>query len=156
MHGTVTEAIERATLEVFAIMVGVDLVPKVQWKNTGGEFGSNVESSFQLSGAVSGTAMVYYTLTLATRITCQLLRIDPPVPETDILDAAGEVANMIVGSVKNLLECHWGSIRIGVPRVVLSGQRMDESRGMRVSFRCYDDVFTVSVVFHEDPSHWEN
>jgi CheY-specific phosphatase CheX len=156
MPGSVAQAIERATLEVFALMVGVDIVPEAELRQDYGDHESNVVSSFRLTGAVRGTAEVFYTLPLARRITCQILQLAPPVDDADVLDAAGEVANMIVGNVKNSLEGDWGSICIGTPHVSLAAHEAITSQAMSVSFRCCEDVFTVSVAFKEDPARWDN
>ena len=156
MQLSVAQAIERATLEVFALMVGVEIVPEAELHPGYNAPESNVVSSFKLSGAVRGTAEVFYTLALARRITCQMLQIDPPLDDADVLDAAGEVANMIVGNVKNSMENLWGAIHIGTPTVGLAPEGAGASQTMCVSFRCCEDVFTVSVAFKEDPSRWQN
>lgn len=155
MQVSVAQAIERATLEVFALMVGVDIVPEAEFSQDYGQQESNVVSSFRLTGAVRGTAEVFYTLPLARRITCQMLQLTPPVDDADVLDAAGEVANMIVGNVKSSLESDWGAIRIGTPTVALEAHEAVAS-AMSVSFRCGEDIFTVSVAFKEDPARWDN
>lgn len=156
MQHSVAQAIERATLEVFALMVGVEIVPETELQPEFRAPGSNIVSSFNLRGAVCGTAEVFYTLDLARRITCQMLQIDPPLDDADVLDAAGEVANMIVGNVKNSMENVWGAIHIGTPIVGLAPEGTVASQTMCVSFRCCEDIFTVSVAFKEDPSAWQN
>ncbi|HZD31849.1 MAG TPA: chemotaxis protein CheX [Candidatus Angelobacter sp.] len=156
MQGTVAEAIEHATLEVFALMVGVEIVAESQNPLAWPRLESNIVSSFRLSGSITGTAQVYYTLPLAKRMTRQILQVDAPVGEMDVLDAAGEVANMIVGSVKNSLENRCGPIQIGTPAVEITAVRAPMPRALSLSFRCYGDVFTVSVAFQEDDKRWEN
>lgn len=111
------QAIEQAALEVFALMVGVDLALVAQSTTAWPQHESTVVSSFELSGAISGTARVFYPLPLANRMTCRMLQVEPPVAEMDILDAAGEIANMIVGNVRNCLGNPWGPIDIGTPTV---------------------------------------
>ena len=156
MQRSVALAIERATLEVFALMVGVEIVPEAELQPEFRVPESNVVSSFKLSGAVCGTAEVFYTLALARRIACQMLQIGPPLDNADVLDAAGEVANMIVGNVKSSMENVWGAIHIGTPTVGLAPEGAVASQNMCVSFRCCEDVFSVSVAFKEDPSRWQN
>jgi hypothetical protein len=51
-------------LEVFAMMVGVDIIPETQVPEAGCDPESNVVSSFHLSGSVTGMAEVFYTLPL--------------------------------------------------------------------------------------------
>lgn len=156
MQRSVAQAIERATLEVFALMVGVEIVPETELQPKLRAPESNVVSCFKLSGAVRGTAEVFYTLALARRIAGRMLQLDPPLDDADVLDAAGEVANMIVGNVKSSMENLWGAIHIGIPTVALAPDGAFPSPTMCVRFRCCEDVFTVSVAFKEDPSRWQN
>ena len=156
MQDTVVQAIEEATLEVFSLMVGMDIVPETLSPEACHELDSNIVSSFTLSGAVCGTAEVFYTLPLAECIACHMLQVEPPAQENDVLDAAGELANMIVGNVKNSLERRLGTIRIGTPTVTLVGRSAAADHDMSVSFRCCENVFTVSVAFEETPSHRNN
>ena len=87
MQDRVIEAIEQATLEVFALMVGVDVkkegevpapIPK----------GVNIVSSFILTGAVCGKANVFYTIPLAEWFASQMLQAEGELPREDVLDAA--------------------------------------------------------------------
>ncbi len=150
MQTTVAQAIERAALEVFALVVGVDIVAEPHCDRARRRFESSIVSSFHLSGSISGRAHVCYAVPLATRLTCRMLQVESPVEETDMLDAAGEVANMIVGNVKNLLETRWGPIQIGTPAVEITGNTGDRPNALCLSFRCCGDLFTVSVAFQED------
>lgn len=150
MQMTVAQAIEQAALEVFALVVGVDVVPEPHGNQAWRTFESNIVSSFHLSGSISGRPHVYYTVPLATQLTCRMLQIESPVEECDMRDAAGEVANMIVGSVKNLLETRCGPIQIGTPAVEIAGNTDERANALRMSFCCCGDVFTVSVAFQED------
>jgi len=150
LQETVAAAINRATLEVFALIVGVDVVAEPHGQSMWPALETNIISSFRLSGSIAGMAQVCYTLPLANRITCQMLQIEPPAGEPDVLDAAGEVANMIVGNVKNSLESRWGPIRIGTPAVEFKDDSGEKPQAMRMNFRCCGDIFAVSVAFQED------
>ena len=156
MQTTVARAIEQAALEVFALVIGVDIVAEPHCDPARRPFESSIVSSFHLSGSISGRAHVCYTVPLATQLTCRMLQTESPVEETDILDAAGEVANMIVGNVKNLLEGRWGPIQIGTPAVEITGKSDDRAKALSLSFRCCGDVFSVSVTFQEDYSQWDS
>jgi CheY-specific phosphatase CheX len=156
MQGTVAQAIEQAALDVFALVVGVDIVAEPHDQVARRRLESKIVSSFHLSGSISGTAHVYYTLPLAKRMTCRMLQLESPAEETDVLDAAGEVANMIVGNVKNSLENQWGPIQIGTPAVEIIGDSHERPQAMSVNFRCGGDVFTVAVAFQEDIGQWDS
>lgn len=115
MPTTVEQEIVRCTLEVFTVLMGCDAVSEVRGCGYGREDKFGLVSSLRLSGSVQGAAHVRYTLPMATHITCRMLEEEPPIAPEAILDAMGELANMIVGSVKSSLEGQLGSIRIGTP-----------------------------------------
>jgi chemotaxis protein CheX len=144
---TVEQEIERATHEVFAAMAGCDVTSALPAERTGAEENFKLVSSLRLSGSVRGTAHVRYTLSMATGITCQLLEADPPLATDVILDAMGEVANMIIGTVKSSLENQWGSIRLGTPRAGMLSDSALELPSMAVDFRWKGEPFSVSLAF---------
>ena len=151
MERVVVDAIERATLDVFSLMVGVEVTkePNAVMANDRRTECTDVVSSFTLTGAISGTASVSYSLQLAHFITNQMLQ-STESQENEVLDAAGEVANMIVGNVKNDLEDHLGHIEIGVPAIaiVTRTQKLPDSVGLSaVTFRCSGSVFSVGISF---------
>ena len=153
VHSTVVRAIEEATQDVFSMMIGVDVSREaVGEAASGGGLGeAGVRSEFTLSGAVQGMAAVSYSMTLGRWITVQMLQSEPS-EDQEILDAAGEVANMIVGNVKNKVEKYFGSIQISTPAVEKL-ERLEEvtgnARASAVSFRCRESVFTVAIAFRE-------
>jgi CheY-specific phosphatase CheX len=109
-------------------------------------------SEFTLSGAIRGRASVCYSITLARWIAAQMLQCDEHCPEQDVLDAAGEVANMIVGNVKNKLENYVGTIQISTPAVEKLDRLEQATRNpaaSAVTFRCRESVFAVAIAFRE-------
>jgi chemotaxis protein CheX len=155
MPDEVADAIRHATLDVFAMMVGVEVQPQSGLECHPKPLEMNIVSTFHLSGVVCGTAEVYYTFPLATRMTRQMLQVEGPVADADVLDAAGEVANMVIGNVKNCLERRWGLICIGTPKVAISSSGPQGNQSSSVTFRCGDDLFTVSVAFKEAFHSWQ-
>lgn len=147
MPTTVVQEIEQATRQVFASMVGVDVVPDSSEPKVGYDGKVNLVSTLRLSGSVNGVARVRYTLPLATCITCRMLEVDPPLGAEAILDAVGEIANMIVGNLKSSLENRWGSIRIGTPMVGTAADTPVQSGSLAVHFRWKQEIFSVSVAF---------
>jgi CheY-specific phosphatase CheX len=144
---TVEQEIKRATLEVFAVLVGCDVFSERPAATLGSEENCKLVSALRLSGSVRGTAHVQYTLPMATRITCRLLDAEPPLATDVVLDAMGEVANMIIGNVKSSLENQWGSIRMGTPRAGTLSDSASELPSMVVDFRWKEEPFSVSLAF---------
>ena len=147
MLTTVEQAIERATHEVFAVLIGCDVVSELQGHTSGRAEALKLVSSLPLSGSVRGAAYFLYTLPMATRIACRLLEADPPVAREATVDAMCEVANIIVGNVKSSLEDQWGSIRIGTPRAGVFADPCTDLPSMAVDFQWIGEPFTVSFEF---------
>jgi CheY-specific phosphatase CheX len=151
-YATVIGAIEAATQEVFSLMIGVEVSKTLDPPLITLDSGS-ICSGFTLSGALRGFASVSYSMALAQWITAQMLSEESAGSEQQVLDASGEVANMIVGNVKNTLENHLGAIQISTPEVTIVERPPEpESAGppTAVSFRCRESVFTVSIGFREE------
>ena len=152
--GTVIGAIEQATQDVFSLMIGVDVSREAGGAPAGAAelAEGGICSEFTLSGAIGGRATVSYSMTLARWIAAQMLQSDELCSEQEVLDAAGEVANMIVGNVKNKLENYVGTIQISTPAVGKL-ERLEAATSSAtanaVSFRCQESVFTVAIAFRE-------
>ena len=148
MPTTVEQEIVRCTLEVFTVLMGCDAVSEVRGCGYGREDKFGLVSSLRLSGSVQGAAHVRYTLPMATHITCRMLEEEPPIAPEAILDAMGELANMIVGSVKSSLEGQLGSIRIGTPITSFPPDASSDLPSMAADFRWNGEPFSVSFAFH--------
>jgi CheY-specific phosphatase CheX len=148
MQTTVAGEIERATLEVFASMIGVDVVRQVPSYQPLLPDQLSVVSCLSLSGRIRGTARFCCTLSMATCITCRMLEVDPPLDAAEIFDAAGEIANMIIGSAKSCLEAHWGAISLGTPSTDMTADHESGASSLHVHFRCGAEMLMVSVALH--------
>jgi chemotaxis protein CheX len=74
-----------------------------------------VQGAVQIDGPWSGTVTVACSQRLATMITAQMFEVAPAeASHDDIIDAVGEIANMIGGNVKALLP---GPSTLSLPRV---------------------------------------
>jgi CheY-specific phosphatase CheX len=95
---------------------------------------------------------------MATYLTCRMLEAEPPIAQEDILDAMGELANMIVGNVKSSLERQLGPIRMGTPKVGTPTDADSDLPLMAADFRWNGEPFSVSLAFHyaAEPCHGES
>jgi len=146
------EIIERATQDVMTTMVGFGVqcdraLSPEQLPDTG------VLSTFTLDGAASGTAIVVCSPALACRITSLMLQTECNAVNADVLDAMGEIANMIVGNVKNVVEAEAdaGRVTLSTPTVRVLGGALNQegdtkSEFITVAFR-YNQSSFLSVSF---------
>ncbi len=118
--------------EVFETMIFMDL-------EESSEPDHNIESESLLSsitfkGDIEGCLSICCNMSCANVIAANMLGLDDDeeVGNGDVCDAMGEVANMVLGSVKARIQESVGSIEVSIP-VVISGRHLENSLGERAS-----------------------
>ncbi|HLX45105.1 MAG TPA: chemotaxis protein CheX [Bryobacteraceae bacterium] len=109
-----------ATLEVFSTMLGMEVTAgeiltehTVSATNTSG-----VVSIVGIAGVWSGTGGVACSGTLACKLSGHFLMAEYESVNDDVLDAVGEITNMIIGNVKTALEDRLGPMGLSTPTVI--------------------------------------
>lgn len=103
-------------------------------------------SSVTISGAWEGSVRIELGKRLARRLAAAMFETSDPAP-TDVVDALGELANVLGGNVKSLLP---GPSQLSLPKVAAAaregaGAREPAVHECRLSFVCEGDSFTVSI-----------
>lgn len=93
-----------AAVEVFATMLKCDLTRGELFANTNFHPAYEVSGIIGLSGKASGTVVVSVDESVAMSITEAMLGERPDSVNSDVIDAVGEVTNMIAGRAKSQLE----------------------------------------------------
>ena len=145
-----------ATRKVFETMLGVGVSPRDQ--GPGPETFSpedRVVALVGLAGARVGAGSVLCSGALARTLTGKMLMMDcPAAVNTEVLDAVGEIANMIVGSIKSDIEQRCGPIGLSTPTVVYGRDLVAHSVGQQpwtiVAFSCLEDQLLVQVYLAPD------
>jgi chemotaxis protein CheX len=112
-----------ATQDVFTTMMGLEIVaePHFEEANTSGTV-DGVVALIGLAGQWVGGGIIHCDATLARKLYSHLLMTDAePAGDgvnEEVLDAIAEIANMIIGNVKNDVEQQIGTIGMGIPSVV--------------------------------------
>jgi chemotaxis protein CheX len=69
----------------------------------------------------------------------------------EVLDAVGELTNMIIGNFKTAAEAVVGALGLSVPTVIFGRNFMSKSLGnndwLVMPFKCGDDTFEIRVWF---------
>ncbi len=106
--------LEPATQEVFAIMLGCQVTPAEPFAHhrEGG-----LTAIVGLAGALCGVVTVCCTTETAAQIAKGMLG-DPPASEAQVVDALGEICNMIAGNFKNKLTGTDERCMLSVPSVI--------------------------------------
>jgi chemotaxis protein CheX len=112
------EMLFAATQEVFTSMLGSEIqqvsAPEAQ-RSTPFD---GVLSLIGLAGALIGNGALVCSAETACDLSSKLLGAEFLRVDEEVLDAVGEITNMVVGGFKNLLEAHVGPLQMSIPSIV--------------------------------------
>ncbi len=111
--------ITEATLEVFASMIFIDIIPGEPLKGKNDGIDSNLTSMIGLAGDLQGVLAVHCPETAALGITGAMLGMDVATIDDDVRDAIGEIANMVAGGLKVSLADNDIATELAIPTTVL-------------------------------------
>ncbi len=117
--GAIVDIVRTVTHEVFSTMLTLDAVagePYTEVQAPGGC--EEVVSFIGLAGSCTGTGSLRCSAATACRLASNFLMSGFESVNDEVLDALGELTNMIIGNLKNQLEDRLGSIGLSIPTVV--------------------------------------
>jgi len=142
----VIKSICTATEQVFSTMMTLEVVPEAPYEeanSTGNVDG--VVAMIGLAGSWVGGGVIHCDARLARTLYTHMLMMEGEAESdavnADVLDAVAEIANMIIGNVKNDVEEDLGVIGMGIPSVVFGRNFATRSAGTNwivVPFVCGD------------------
>ena len=118
-HEQLVNMIRNATLEVFSTMLGSELQPGEAFldNSTPGPK-EGVVALIGLAGEWAGSGILCCNAETARQISGLLLMQEFAAVDEEVLDAVGEVTNMIFGNVKTALEEETGPMGLSIPTVI--------------------------------------
>ena len=139
-----------ATLNTFKAFVGFELVagnPHFSGRTLG--FDQDISAVIGLSGDIRGAVVISMKKKFAIKVADTLVGIAHTEMDDDIVDAVGEIVNIIAGNIKN--EVPGGEkIVISLPTVVKGSEHSfawpgKQSRILCIAFKHEDDSFHLLV-----------
>jgi len=112
-----TEMLFSAAQEVFASMLGSELTRLDDDADRVSPF-DGVVSFVGLTGEYTGTGFIICDSPIACDIASRFLMTPFEGANEDVLDAVGEVTNMIIGNFKTWIESQLGPLQMSTPTVV--------------------------------------
>ena len=146
----ITDSICSASQNVFSTMLDTALPQGVvSFEEGSPELNDGVVSLIGIAGSWMGTGSITCPPGLACRICSHMLMMEATAVDTDVLDAVGELTNMIIGSVKTDLEQHLGPLGLSIPTVVYGRNFRTKSAGNHewivVNFQWDGEPLTVKM-----------
>lgn len=133
----VVNAVCAAAEEVFATMLGLEMMPGTSYteENQDAEQSSGdggVVALIGMAGSWVGTGMLTCTPEFACKAASLMLLCDYPAVDKEVLDAVAEIANMIFGNVKTMLEEKLGPLGLSIPTVIYGKNFSTRSVGQQM------------------------
>ncbi len=111
--------IRSATRDVFTTMLGLELADGQPFtKKEAPAPADGVLALIGLAGRWAGTGPFSCTAPAAMRLASQLLMQPCQSIDEEVLDAVGEITNMVLGNVKTALEEELGPMGLSIPAVI--------------------------------------
>ncbi|QDV71036.1 hypothetical protein Poly24_47690 [Rosistilla carotiformis] len=117
MLTTENEAFQRAVEEIFNSCLGCDAKLKEVGESTTADRINEIKGIIGISGALCGTAALSVSRDFAYKATGALLGDTPHELNSDVVDAVGEIVNMIAGRARVLLGNE--ATNMSLPSVIL-------------------------------------
>jgi chemotaxis protein CheX len=136
MRDTLLEA-ARDVFETMAFMALEETQEEITWGTEDSLLGS-----ITFKGNLEGCLCVCCAIPCAQAIAANMLGMDSPegLGQTDVQDAIGEIANMVLGSLKSRVQEQVGTLDVSIPSVI-QGRRLRSGIGEGTS----EIVINVSV-----------
>jgi chemotaxis protein CheX len=116
--------------EVFTSMLSLQVaVGEARIKTSIDQQTDGVVALVGLTGEWTGTGVLCCSAPSACRIAGHFLMTDYPEVNDDVLDAAGEITNMVIGGFKNALADKVGPLGMSIPAIVYGQKMRTSSKG---------------------------
>ena len=127
---SIKKTVLAAAQEVFSTMLGMDAEISdrlaIEEPGLGQE---RVAALIGLAGHYIGTGMIGCSANFACKVASAMMMTDCLSVDGEVLDAIGEIANMIFGNVKTDLESEVGALGLSIPTVVFGRNFRTRSLG---------------------------
>ena len=126
---TVVKLVTNAAADVFSTMLGLSIETGEPFHQGATADAEGVIALIGLAGSWIGTGMLKCSPEFACKISSLMLMADYESVNGDVLDAIGEISNMIFGNVKTELEDLVGPLGLSIPTVLFGRNFSAKSLG---------------------------
>lgn len=135
------QSITDATNEIFETMIMLDITAGDPLEKSVNSFKCSVSGVIGLAGACKGMIAIHTPDTVAKAITGSFLGMEVEEVDDDVTDAIGELANMLGGSIKMVLDSAGKDVTLSIPSCI---------HGEEYNMDCVADADWVVVPFTID------
>ena len=126
----IQEYVRNAAAEVFSTMLGMEIEAGEGYLDKNDPAVTDGVLSFVgLAGPWAGAGAISCTADFACKICAGLLMTEATSVNEEVLDAVGEVTNMVIGNFKTMAEQHLGPLGLSIPTVIFGHNFTSRSTG---------------------------
>ena len=143
-----------ATQEVFTTMIMMEPKDDFPMREPVSRFKCSITGMVGFAGTYSGVISIHCPVSLAMKITSNMLGMECDEVNDDLNDAIGEIANMLGGSVKQVLSKGGLDVKLSIPTVI-SGEdytvnSLSDSDCVVIPFLVEGQKFLVGLTLKKD------
>ena len=146
------QATHVAMTDVFSTMLGLEVEPGPTYCDHGNPSTNDGVMAFVgITGPWVGNGILSCAAECACRLCAAFLMTEAVGVTEEVLDAVGEIANMVVGNFKTAAEAQVGPLGLTVPTVIygrnFTSRNVGNNEWLVMPFKCGDDVLEVRIWF---------
>jgi chemotaxis protein CheX len=154
----IVEFVRAAAADVFSTMLGMEIVAEPAFTDQNAPTISDGLLAFVgIAGPWTGAGAIVCSAAFACKVCNQLLMTEACSVNEEVLDAVGEVANMIIGNFKTMMEEVLGPLGLSIPTVIYGRNFTSRSLGKNawvvVPFSCNGEVFEIRCCLSAAKEH---
>lgn len=148
----IINAIQSATAEVFSTMLGMEAAPaETHLDRASPSVNDGVMAFVGVAGPWMGNGVISCSATFACQLCATFLMTEASAVNEEVLDAVGEIANMVIGNFKTAAEAVVGPLNLSVPTVIYGRNFTSKSLGNNdwivMPFICGEERFEIRIWF---------
>lgn len=138
--------IAESTQEIFSSMIMLEVTPGEPYQRENTMLTDSISGIIGLAGNMKGMLAIHLPTELALAVTTAFLGMEVDEIDEDVRDAIGELANMLGGNLKSVLDPKGSEIKLSMPSTV---------SGEEYSIDCIADAEEITVPFElEGKTFW--
>ena len=126
----IVEFLQTSVAGVFSTMLGLEIEAlPARTESVAPTIGDGVLSVVGLTGPYTGAGWFVCSAAFARELCARLLMTEVKSVDEEVLDAVGEITNMIIGNFKTMLEERVGPLGLSIPTVIYGRNFTSRSLG---------------------------
>lgn len=141
------------TRSVYATMLGFDLMHLPLEVDPMEHFKDSISAMVGLAGTYNGLISIHQPISLGLKLAGTMLDMELTEVDQDVMDALGEIANMVAGNIKQHLSKGGLDIRLSTPSVASGSDYVicaKQANSLNLLFDLDEEWLLVSIVLEID------